>query len=607
MPPAICVTDATSTNVRPSNSCGSGSWRGERGDPARRRGGSRCRRATAAPSGRRAPWKVHVALTLPRQPAWIALSVGSIITTSSAARSAARARAAASARSRRTAAPRGRRTAQPNGAPSRARARSSPRARPSCRWRRARARARRRGGPGRLPCAGTVSRWPASSTRRVRPGRPGGRCRRGRARRGSRPRTCVGEPRLVARLRGMSTSSSVRAARRSPSSAVARGGMSGHHHARCATAASTSRPGPGNQQLVHAARAPGRRGRRARRDVLRARARSRRSRAPIQGFGGEAVVGIDAPSGRAARPARRRTRPRARRSACRTGATSACACATRVLFRRGLPLYPVPAADQAIARGSAGWRSASTSSRRSRRSAATSRAGRRRARGPRRRARRSRSGRVCRDLSRRDLLRAARPPPAAQAHAVGPASSGSRRSSSRASSTTTAASGTARSTSSTPAPRPTPPTRWPSGSARGSATRARASSCSPTAELLERYDEAAAAARASGAGVAPRRLHWKRDGTPPRRPHEPTRYAAAARARAARKQRAFCIGALRRGRRPLRAARSCCAPPASRSSASSSSTARSRTRTSTSAPARSRSSSRCSRRPTRTSSPSTTS
>ena len=31
------------------------------------------------------PWKLQVALMLPRQPAWIALSVGSIITTSSGA------------------------------------------------------------------------------------------------------------------------------------------------------------------------------------------------------------------------------------------------------------------------------------------------------------------------------------------------------------------------------------------------------------------------------------------------------------------------------------------------------------------------------------------
>ena len=52
------------------------------------------------------------------------------------------------------------------GAP-RARARSSPRRRPSCRSRRGRARRRPSIRPGMLPCAGTVSRWPASSDRRA--------------------------------------------------------------------------------------------------------------------------------------------------------------------------------------------------------------------------------------------------------------------------------------------------------------------------------------------------------------------------------------------------------------------------------------------------------
>ena len=75
--------------------------------------------------------------------------------------------------------------------------------------------------PGRLSCAGTVSRWPASSTRRAAAGRPAGRCRRGRAPTPPARRTPRRGAASCASSRdsdGMSISSSVRAARRSPRS-----------------------------------------------------------------------------------------------------------------------------------------------------------------------------------------------------------------------------------------------------------------------------------------------------------------------------------------------------------------------------------------------------
>jgi predicted nuclease with RNAse H fold len=73
----------------------------------------------------------------------------------------------------------------------------------------------------------------------------------------------------------------------------------------------------------------------------------------VRGFGGEAVVGVDAPSGRrldllaAGSPLRDRLGlPEGRYERSRV--------CDAILFRRGLPLYPVPAADQAPARWE-GW------------------------------------------------------------------------------------------------------------------------------------------------------------------------------------------------------------------------------------------------------------
>ena len=231
------------------------------------------------------------------------------------------ARAAASARSRRTAAPRGRRTARRTGAPSRTSSIITASApfmslapRPITR-----SPSRR---PGRLPWAGTVSRWPPSSTRA--PSGPASTPVSPRSRAsGSSDRTWAASRASSRDSEGRSISSSVRAARRSPSS-VSLGGMSGHHTRMrfCGIDVSArpdnqqlctlhERKGTDGVELVATFYAPG---------TVEQVART------IQGFGrGEAVVGVDAPSGRRlgllgpdaparadARPARRPLRAHAR-------------------------------------------------------------------------------------------------------------------------------------------------------------------------------------------------------------------------------------------------------------------------------------------------------
>ena len=152
------------------------------------------------------------------------------------------------------------------------------------------------------------------------------RCRRGRAPRAAAPRTWAASAASSRDSEGMSISSSVRAASRSPRSGSL-GAMSGHHTRMrfCGIDVSArpdnqqlctlhERKGTDGIELVATFYAPG---------TVEHVART------IQGFGrGEAVVGIDAPSGRRLGPARPR-RARARRgSACPTAATSACGCAT---------------------------------------------------------------------------------------------------------------------------------------------------------------------------------------------------------------------------------------------------------------------------------------
>ena len=329
-------------------------------------------RATAARSAPSDPWNVQVALMLPRQPACSALSVGSIITTSSAS-SGSRSSSGVSALSVDRAAPRGRRTAQPNGAPGQ--------------------RELDHHGQRALHVAGAepvhalavapagdvvLGRHGVQVAGEQHRGAPAGRASRqvsprSLARRAAE-RDVRRQRRLVARL-----ATGCRPARASARPGARRAwrrrsaGMGRRlPYARCATAASTSRPGPDNQQLVHAARAQRHR---------RASSWWRRSTRPatveqvartIQGFGrGEAVVGdrraVRSPAGSARA---RRAAARAG-SACPTAATSACGSATPLLFRRGLPLYPVPRRGSRSAASERGWRSASSCSRRSRRSAAT--------------------------------------------------------------------------------------------------------------------------------------------------------------------------------------------------------------------------------------------
>ena len=322
IPPAIFVTDATSTNSSPSKSCGSGSWAASAVTPAAARV-----IALSANHGRaecpETPWNVHVALTLPRQPACSALSVGSIITTSSGA-SGWRASSGVSALSSNGSSSRPKNSA-PNGSAvadeldhHRERALHVARAEPD---RRAPRRAGRGGCPGPGRCRGGRRAAPARP-----PGRPARRCRRGRAHRAAAPARGP-RARLVTRLRR-----EVDQLERPGREALAEVGVArGHERAPYAHALLRHRRlgAPGQPAAVHAARAQGHRRRRARGDVLRARARSSRSRARSRASGA---------ARRWSGSTRRRgggwacsgpTRPRAARSACPTAATSACACATR--------------------------------------------------------------------------------------------------------------------------------------------------------------------------------------------------------------------------------------------------------------------------------------
>ena len=73
----------------------------------------------------------------------------------------------------------------------------------------------------------------------------------------------------------------------------------------------------------------------------------------VRGFGGEAVVGIDAPSGRRLDLLAPGTPLRAT-LALPAGRYERSRVCDALLFRRGLPLYPVPAAGQPLARWE-GW------------------------------------------------------------------------------------------------------------------------------------------------------------------------------------------------------------------------------------------------------------
>ena len=248
-------------------------------------------------------------------------------------------------------------------------------------------------------------------------------------------------------------------------------------------------------------------GRRARRDVLRARRRRAVART-VLGFGGEAVVG-DRRAVRAGGwtcwPPGRRC---ATRSACPTGRYERIAR----LRRAAVPprAAAVPGARPPSRRWRAGrldGRSASTLF------AALDALGLFRPAAPAAAASRARSA-----TARCASGACARPTPtpsSARCSATarrrsarrGACSSGSRRCACAASSTTTAGSGTARSTSSTRAPRPTPPTRWPTGSACWVGDPREGVIVLPGAGLLERYEKLrpSSAERRVGAAGSPAR------------------------------------------------------------------------------------------------------
>ena len=353
IPPAICVTDATSWKVRPVELDRQHGHRGQPRDAERRErdrvvGLPRPRRVPGA--ARERPRRVDVARGSPR-----AARRRSAPSPRRTRPRPASAPAAAPARSRSTAAPRAGRTAPLYGAPAstqldhhRQRALHVARAQPM--------HARRRhGGPGRLSCAGTVSRWPASST--------GGRIPAGRASTHESPRSPPRRRRRAARRRrarrappptrdsdGMSISSSVRA-RRSASS-VSLGAGDGHRRTLEWKALERSRNGRTSESRYAA---PPEAGRAKQRAILHRRhARMTTDLAELKELlrtAGVAVVGElvqkrDSPhpntlprpgQGRGAQAAdqgvrrerrRRRRRADAAPAAQPRGASSACRCST---------------------------------------------------------------------------------------------------------------------------------------------------------------------------------------------------------------------------------------------------------------------------------------
>src|SRR3954447_25078982 len=228
MPPSTRVTDATSWNVSPPDCTGSTGALASVAMPS-----AAWWMAFSACQGRpewpERPRNVHVAFRFPRQPACSSQSVGSITTTSSAS-TGERSSSGVSALSADGSSSRGKNSAAYG---IRARTTSIITARapfmslaPSPRTCAASREA------GRLSCAGTVSRWPASS---IAGDSPGGRASRQESPRSetsapparSTPATCSASAPSERDSDGMPTSSSVRAARRSFSSSSPGAGLTG--------------------------------------------------------------------------------------------------------------------------------------------------------------------------------------------------------------------------------------------------------------------------------------------------------------------------------------------------------------------------------------------
>ena len=433
--------------------------------------GSRCRPATAAPNGRRCRVKVQVALMFPTQPACSVLAVGSITIARSAV---AQAGLALEQRGQRAVAERQLLAAEED----EAEVELGGGRRGERELDHHRDRAEHVGGaepvdaplsiqPGRLSCAGhgvEVAGERARAGARhasVVPARtqvsPASR-----ARSPSTPRTCATIACLVARLRR-----DVDQLEGAGSEVHASGNLLAVRY--CGIDVSAR---PGNQQLCTLHERRGAEGPELVATFYEPGTVEQVART-VLGFGGEAVVAVDAPSGRRLDLLRAGCAAARRARAARRVATRRCASATRCSFRRRLPLYP-GAVGRAGAEhaGSSGSASATSSSRRWRRSGSTAprRAG---VRGPARRRRAAlRPARG--DLPRRGVLRLARATGRRPSERRGACSSGSPRCGCAASWTTTAASGTARWTSSTRAQPPTRPTPSPTAPARGSAIRAKA-------------------------------------------------------------------------------------------------------------------------------------
>ena len=490
MPPWIPTTLTASTNSSPSNSARSG------GAACASSAIARAARSMAlsASQGRAewplTPWNVQVAFTLPRQPAWIALAVGSItIATSASRRPGSRSSSGVSEDSghrqllareeaqRRAGRSPGERQLDHHGQRRLHVARAEPVHRLLVSV----------AGPvvlrgDRVEMPGEHDRTVADEHAAVT-GVPGT---------GNGGQDVLRDRGLVARLRR--DVDELERPRREPARQLFVAHAAGLY--RCGRALLRDRRG--RQALrtaaVHAARAPWTRGDRAGGDLLRAgRRRGRRAHGPRlrrrSGRGDRRAVGT------AARPACGRSAAARRARALRPAATSARACATRsssvVGCRSTRSLLPIRRSRA----GSRGWTAASRSSRRCHRSDCS--------------ARPPSPGRWLLSATARCASAAcARPiptPSSARCSGTGPARSAHRGGCSSASPrcgcvawpTTTAASGIARSTSSTRARRHTRPTRWPTGTGSWVGDPREGVIVLPVAQLADRYEKLPPPARAA--------------------------------------------------------------------------------------------------------------
>src|SRR4051812_32784564 len=366
-PPWTVTAETTSRNVKPANAWSTGATSASAAIPRPARW-----IALSASHGRAlwpaVPRNVHVALMLPTQPACRALSVGSITTTRSASvRPGSRSSSGVSALSPNGSSSRPKKTKPTSTVAAAGGASASSIITPSAAFMSAAPRpwtAPSAIRPGRLSWAGIVSRWPASSTsgrspRRVAPASthvsPASRRPPGAP--ASRPSTCAASGPSPPDSDGTSTSSRTREARRSASASddmgrhaiAAARGIASTRVRYCGVDISAK---PANQQLVtlHERRGadgtelvatfyePG-----SADDVART----------VLGFGGEAAVAIDAPSG----PRLDLLAPGMPLRATLglpAGRYERMRVCDALLYRRRLPLYPVPAAEQALTRWQ-GW------------------------------------------------------------------------------------------------------------------------------------------------------------------------------------------------------------------------------------------------------------